>query len=78
MNDAGEVVGAENGVGGVVDNAAEELPEAHEGAEEGAKGTVSPENVAAIARDGSGELGGDEGLRDAPNEREDKKTEEGQ
>nr|GMD20719.1 Os03g0375933 [Ipomoea batatas] len=69
---------AEGRESGDVDDAAEELPGPHQRAYEGTEGPVGPDHEAAVAGECGGELGGDEGLRDAPDEWEDEEAEDGE
>ena len=72
------VIDAENRVSGYVDNAAEDFPGAHERAPEGSEGSLGPDDEAAVAGEGGGELSRDQRLWDAPYEREDDEAYDGE
>ena len=74
--DARQVVGAQRRERGAVDGGGDVLPRAHERARQRAEGAVGPQHVAAVARDGGGELRGDQRLRDGPDEGEDEEAQQ--
>ena len=74
--DAAEVVGDEGRERGEVDDAAEVLPRAEQGAGERAERAVGPDDEAAVPRERGGELCGDERHRDAPREGEGEEAEQ--
>ncbi|KAB8091973.1 hypothetical protein EE612_017688, partial [Oryza sativa] len=74
--DARDVVGAQRRERGAVDRAGDVLPRAHERTGEGPERAVRPEHEPAVPGHRRGELGGDERLRDGPDEGEDEEAEQ--
>jgi len=73
-----EILNTKDRVRSQINDPTEELPRPHERTPKGSKGLVSPNDESAIAGEGGGELGGDEGFWDAPNEGENEETQDGE